>query len=731
MCPSGLALRHPAASTLLEYATKGCPVQSGKPWTRAAMQAAIDRGPHVSARAPEAIDQLRAEVEEKVRCGQARLVDWNDIRDNPPKQLKISPISMVPHKSRRYRTILDLSFAIRLQDGTEVPSVNASTTKSAPHGAIDQLGHALGRVIHAFASTSEDEKVFMAKWDIKDGFWRLDCAEGEEWNFAYVLPTHRGHSTTLVVPNSLQMGWIESPPYFCVASETGRDVAEQYVELPLGSLPAHRFLPHTQTSTAYQELSRELVTTKDDFRYLVEVYVDDYIGLVTATSRAQLDHVANAVMCGIHDIFPPEQRDEDDPISFKKLLKSEGSWDVVKEILGFCFHGGDKTIWVAEGKRDALIATMKEWLRATSKNAHYGIPFTDFRSTLYKVRHAFLSLPAGCGLMSPFYKILGKEPKTVFLRRNEKLRTAVVECCVFLRSSISSPTKCQSLIAGWPHIIGVTDASKHGVGGMIIGERFAMAPTVFRYEWPDDVKADLCSANNPRGSITNSDLELAALLFLFLVIETVAGDIRNKYIALYSDNSPSVHWVQRLAVRSSPAATQLIRALSLRLHITQASPLSTLHIAGQKNAMTDVPSRSFGSEAKWFCPCDGSFLTLYNSLFPLPTQESWSLFRLSCATTTRVTSILRTKDFTLAEWRRLQRAGKLIGPSGKPSLDLWEWTLSYRVPHTSSESECSPASRRSSEQAAQVEDAKSQLQQFLRRSRPLARRSPWPREPTR
>ncbi len=60
------------------------------------------------------------------------------------------------------------------------------------------------------------------KWDIKDGFWRLDCQEGAEWNFAYVLPQAEGEPVRLVVSTSLQMGWIESPPYFCAASETGR-----------------------------------------------------------------------------------------------------------------------------------------------------------------------------------------------------------------------------------------------------------------------------------------------------------------------------------------------------------------------------------------------------------------------------------------------------------------------------------------------------------------------------
>jgi hypothetical protein len=292
---------------------------------------------------------------------------------------------MIPHKSRRYRTILDLSFAIRLQDGSYVPSVNAASEKTAPHGAIDQLGHSLSRVIHAFASTRPDKKVFMAKWDIKDGFWRLDCVEGEEWNFAYVLPSLENGDPQLVVPNSLQMGWIESPPYFCAASETGRDIAETYVELPLGTLPPHKFLRHTQSATEYQDLPTSATPEEERFRYLLEVYVDDYIGLATATSRQQLDHVANAVMYAIHDIFPPDQAEDEDPISLKKLLKQEGCWDVVKEILGFCFHGSDKSIWLSEGKRDALLVVLKSWLRSSKKNARYGIPFKDFRSTLYKV----------------------------------------------------------------------------------------------------------------------------------------------------------------------------------------------------------------------------------------------------------------------------------------------------------------------------------------------------------
>jgi hypothetical protein len=42
MCPSGLALHHPAAELLKEWAKYGCPNCTGKPWTRAEMQEVVD-----------------------------------------------------------------------------------------------------------------------------------------------------------------------------------------------------------------------------------------------------------------------------------------------------------------------------------------------------------------------------------------------------------------------------------------------------------------------------------------------------------------------------------------------------------------------------------------------------------------------------------------------------------------------------------------------------------------
>jgi len=169
--------------------------------------------------------------------GQAKLVLWDDIQDNPPPQLNISPISAISHKSKAFRSILDLSFSLRLKNDGILESVDNSTVKMAPRGALDQLGQALSRIIHAFAKANDNAKIFMAKWDIKDGFWHMDCEKVEEYNFAYVLPQEEGMPITLVVPASLQMGWVESPPYFCAATETARDIASDYCDTPVGSLP--------------------------------------------------------------------------------------------------------------------------------------------------------------------------------------------------------------------------------------------------------------------------------------------------------------------------------------------------------------------------------------------------------------------------------------------------------------------------------------------------------------
>ncbi len=396
------------------------------------------------------------------------------------------------------------------------------------------------------------------------------------------------------------------------------------------------------------------------------MYVDDFVSLVVPTSRDQLRHVSTGTMTGIHDIFPADNNDSNHPISEKKLKQLDGEYATTKTILGFDFDGLAKTLWLEDAKSAHLLTVLHGWLRS-SRTGTVGIPFTEFESVIAKIRHAFTAIPAGRDLLTPCNKMLQMKPPVVYLHWNAVLLAAVAGCRTLLRESSDSPTRCRELVSGWPDYIGVCDASSHGVGGVVFGETESCLPTVFRWEWSPEVKEAYHSKR-----ITNSDLEMAGLLFLWLVIESVCGNLREKHVALFSDNSPTVGWVRRLATHGSLISAHLIRALALRLKLNGTCPITPVHIADEENSMTDIPSRSFGSEPHWLCRTNDDLLTLFNTTFPLPNQSSWNVFQLSSRISMCVTSVLLMKDFTLEEWRRLPKAGRIVGNAGRPSARLWE-----------------------------------------------------------
>jgi hypothetical protein len=97
MCPSGIAMSHPAGKLLSEWAQMGCPTRTGWQLTKAEIWEAVERGPHCSALSTEALQHFTDEVKEKVTAGQCKTVEWDSIKDNPSPQLKISPIAAIPH----------------------------------------------------------------------------------------------------------------------------------------------------------------------------------------------------------------------------------------------------------------------------------------------------------------------------------------------------------------------------------------------------------------------------------------------------------------------------------------------------------------------------------------------------------------------------------------------------------------------------------------------------------
>ena len=106
MWPRGIANLHMAAPLLHQYSTSGCPVNCGPDWTKQQIEAAINRGPHISACIPAARQYLIKQANEQVDNGFAKIIKYSTIRNNIPKSMKISPVAMIPHKTRDYRSIL-------------------------------------------------------------------------------------------------------------------------------------------------------------------------------------------------------------------------------------------------------------------------------------------------------------------------------------------------------------------------------------------------------------------------------------------------------------------------------------------------------------------------------------------------------------------------------------------------------------------------------------------------
>ena len=181
-------------------------------------------------------------------------------------------------------------------------SVNESTHQLSPQVPVKELGAVLPRLFEFMARAPGSEQINFSKVDLSDGFWRLTVDPTERCNFCYVMPRGPGQPVQIVVPSALQMGWTESPAYFCAATETGRDLiqylADNRVELP--QHPLEEFLiPDPPAKASGQKL-------REQDQRLIQVYVDDYIiAIIEDATRTLIQRISRATLYGIHAIFPP------------------------------------------------------------------------------------------------------------------------------------------------------------------------------------------------------------------------------------------------------------------------------------------------------------------------------------------------------------------------------------------------------------------------------------------
>jgi hypothetical protein len=478
----------------------------------------------------------------------------------------------------------------------------------------------------------------LSKIDLSDGFWRMLVEEDAKWNFAYVMPDPPGSPVRLVVPSALQMGWAESPAYFCAATETGRDIIHQSVASKQ-DLPPHVFEKYMHPAKKPKRSSKE------DSMYSVSVYLDDFIGAVVENaSGTLLGRVTKAALHGIHSIFPPPETTGHvggkDPISLKKLQRGDARWNSEKEILGFLVDGAAKTVRISDARAKDIVAEIRKILKKKR------VPLKRYRRIIGKLRHVALILPGTKGLFSPINKALKGDPQVIGLGKSSEVRAALLDLATMVTSLAARPTHVKELIPNDDHYYGYCDACATGAGGVWFSGESDIQPLVWRVEFDNAIASQVVSDDNPHGRLTNSDLEMAAVLLHYMVLHQEV-DMKFVRAGVLSDNTPTVAWSARMADKSqSPTAGRLLRGLAAIQRASQAGPLTVASIAGVENSMADVASRSFGQNR---VP-DSCFLNQFSNTFPLPQQQSWRHVHLTQEKISLVTSTLGGQRLPLPQW---------------------------------------------------------------------------------
>ena len=651
---------HDAIPLMNAYAQDGCPVDCGPPWSRATVELLLQRGPHRSAMIKKAVRQLRTETLEKCEQGYARVMKWKDLKANMPKNLKISPVAMIPHNSKPYRCILDLSFTFTC-DGKVYPSVNDTTTPCAPPAAMTQLGQSMHRIIaHMAANYNLAVPFRFAKLDIKDGFWRVKVNDADAWHFCYVLPTLTPTDSLddveIVIPNSLQMGWCESPPFFCAVTETARDIITSIVKRPL---PPHPFETKMLPPTSPDEPTRTLLPSEisQEICTLIEVYVDDFVGMTNSQQRAYLRQLSRAMLHGIHSLFPPPAVTGHcgaDPVSEKKLEKKDGVWLFVKEILGWLVDGEKYTIQLPPDKCDSICRLIKQMLRLRTAPLH------TFQQLAGRLQHACLAIPGGKCLFTPVDMAMTGDPKTIPL--TQSLRNTLEDWRAMIQHLKHHPTSVLQLIPAPPAYISYTDACGLGAGGVWCSGTATLDPFLWQIEWPKDIQQALRTRENPQGRLSINVLELAGAVIAFLLLEHKLPTLQYKHLVTYCDNMSAVAWAYKMRTSKSATAGRLLRLLGMRIHAAKASSITPIHVAGVDNTMADIVSRAF-KDGKFFHAAT-DLTTYFNSTFPLPQKKSWRACHPPPALCSSVLACLRGKQQPLASLLRPTQTGKNIGGTG-------------------------------------------------------------------
>lgn len=697
-------LPHPASRLLKHYKTHGAPVKfSTGAWSKYTLENALERGPHRSCM--EYIDFLHEEFIDMINKQQWIILPYSEAKELPG--LRLSPPGVVPQRGRRPRWIVDYSWW----------KVNEETLPLAPKEAM-QFGHALDRILREILLA--DPKlgpIYLSKLDISDGFYRINLAIDDIPKLGVVFPVKEGEEPLVAFPLVLPMGWANSPPIFSAATETSADLANEAIQRgdappshPLDDLaatlddpvpqlvptdgcaarsnPASPAIasPHpTPSPTAAPSSSTQLpihdterdpsLPSSSNHAAYVDVFVDDFIALCQGDSNRR--RIRRILLRAVDQVFRPNDFHDDqfrrEPVSLKKLKQGDVSWNTIKTVLGWVIDTSTMTIQLPPHRVDRLAE-----LLASIPKTQKRIALRKWHKVLGELRSMSLALPGARNMFSQMQQALSNRCKTrVSLTKGVH---QALDDFRWMHQDISSrPTRIAELVPLLASALGYHDASGTGAGGVWFPHQSlnprthpsatpSHDPIIWRLQWPPDIVANLVTDDNPAGTITNSDLELAGgLLHLEAIVQNF--DVRERTILSKTDNLATLFWQRKGSATSSKPPAHLLRLFGIHQRFHRYVPRHD-YISGSSNPMADDASRLFHLT-------DSQFLSYFNTTFPQHT--SFHHVHLASQMTSAVILALRSKTCKAASLLVAPPPPIITGQNGRRSQLSWA-SIPYSKP---------------------------------------------------
>ena len=588
------------------------------------------------------------------------------------EEIMFSPAAIKEERERKPRLLCDHSW------DWGWPSINQSTEAHAPPEAM-QFGDTFLRLLYAIRHANPRYgPVRSSKSDVKDGFYRLFLRALDCLRLAVILPKYEGEPQLVGIPMACTMGWVQSPPTFCTMSETVCDEANRMFQASPSHAPPHRL---EKTAAVGDDLSKDMsprptetleaatdlalagiptIPPPEDVAPpsncpsnkplgLTDVFVDDFIQLGQGgprrmkALRRHLFHAVDKVLAR-PEVSPDKRREA---LSLKKMLQGDGCWSTRKVLLGWIVDTVRQTLELPPHRKQALneiFAGLARKKRVSRK---------QWERILGKLRFVSVAIPGSASLFSAMQLALNKSEDSR-VRITRALRDHIDAFSALAADLSARPTHLAEIIPQEPTLLGTTDAAKAGMGGVFYDSQGK--PYLWRFPFPEDIQRDLVSYDNPKGSITNSDLEQAGILAQTALMAR-HFNIRYATIANGADNTPAVCRMRKGAVTSDKAPAYLCDYASALQREHRYCSLN-FYLPGPDNVMADDASRLQHLS-------DSAFLSHFEQHYPQ--SQTWTILELPADVSSPLLSALRCKSSLPLPRARPSERRTTLSTAGGPS----------------------------------------------------------------